>query len=74
LASVAIGILLIVVAVRLARRDRELLTNQSAPRSSPAQIDTRRGQVSRRHAAPLWTVRALTSLIAGRARFLLDSG
>ena len=31
LASVAIGILLIVLAVRLARRDRELLTNQSAP-------------------------------------------
>jgi cation diffusion facilitator family transporter len=31
LASVAIGNLLIVVAIRLARRDRELLTNQSAP-------------------------------------------
>jgi divalent metal cation (Fe/Co/Zn/Cd) transporter len=32
LASVAVGALLVFVAVRLARRDRELLTNQSAPR------------------------------------------
>ncbi len=31
-ASLAIGALLIVVAIRLAGRDRELLTNQSAPR------------------------------------------
>jgi cation diffusion facilitator family transporter len=33
LASVAVGALLVFVAVRLARRDRELLTNQSAPRT-----------------------------------------
>jgi cation diffusion facilitator family transporter len=32
LASVAVGALLVFVAGRLARRDRELLTNQSAPR------------------------------------------
>ncbi len=33
LASIAIGLLLVVVAVRLASRERELLTNQSAPPS-----------------------------------------
>ena len=31
LASMAVGVLLVVVAFRLAQRDRELLTNQSAP-------------------------------------------
>ncbi|HEY2949126.1 MAG TPA: cation diffusion facilitator family transporter [Micromonosporaceae bacterium] len=36
LASLAIGVLLIVLAVRLAQRDRELLTNRSA---SPAIVD-----------------------------------
>ena len=33
LASIAIGLLLVFVAVRLAGRDRELLTNQAAPES-----------------------------------------
>ncbi len=37
LASIAIGLLLVVVAVRLASRERELLTNQSA---SPSVVST----------------------------------
>ena len=38
LASIAIGVLLVVVAVRLASRDRELLTNQSAAPSVVSRV------------------------------------
>lgn len=38
LASIAIGVLLVMVAVRLASRERELLTNQSAPPAVVAAI------------------------------------
>jgi cation diffusion facilitator family transporter len=41
LASIAIGVLLVVVAVRLASRERELLTNQSAPPGVVAAIRER---------------------------------
>jgi cation diffusion facilitator family transporter len=41
LASIAIGLLLVVVAVRLASRERELLTNQSAPPAVVAAIRQR---------------------------------
>jgi divalent metal cation (Fe/Co/Zn/Cd) transporter len=41
LASVAIGVLLVFVAVRLASRERELLTNQSAPAGVVAAIRER---------------------------------
>jgi cation diffusion facilitator family transporter len=68
LASIAIGVLLVFVAVRLASRERELLTNQSAP---PGVVATIRERLA--HADGVRSVPRLEVLVIG-PRTLLVTG
>lgn len=68
LASIAIGVLLVVVAVRLASRERELLTNQSAP---PAVVSAVRRTLE--SAPEVETVPRLEVLVIGPRTMLVTA-